>query len=261
MFPCLVLAAATAMEMRAVIRGLGLALPVPDIGSGITAAVGVFPVRLIVCGIGPLAAAFAAGRLAGEGALSPATCRGLLSLGIAGSYDAAAAPVGSVVLASREIWPEYGLVTERGVDAEALGFPLAGKKDDADPPPVWNSLPLDPAAALAAMGLRDFRPASRVRNDGPESGSDGFFATAGPSVTVAGVSATAVRAADLAVRHAALTENMEGFPLALAARQAGVPFAEIRSVSNVTGDRSAAAWDIPAALDALALAVAALFPA
>lgn len=246
-----ILAAATGMEMRAVVKGLGLAVPAPEVGEYAAARVRDIPVTLVVCGIGPLAAAYAAGRLAGEGALCPLRCRGLISFGIAGTYNSAAAPLGSVALATEEIWPEYGLATETGVDAVALGFPLAGKKDDTVPPPVWNALSLDPAKAIAAMGLNgitalpDTPGVPRV--------------VMGPGVTVAGVSGTAARAAELASRYNALTENMESFPLALAARNAGVPFAEIRAVSNLVGDRGKEAWDIPASLQSLERAVRLLF--
>lgn len=245
------LVTATAMEMRAVIQGLCLDKPAPEAGEAVTAEVRGIPIRLAVSGIGPLAAAFAMGRFAGEGDLSPGRCRGVLSLGIAGTYAVNRAPVGSVAMATREIWPEYGLFTENGVDPVALGFPLMGKKEDASPSPVWDSLSLAPAEGLAAMGLNDPGTAPRM--------AENPFVTTGPSITVAAVSGTMARARELAARHSGLTENMEGFPLALAAARAGVPFAEIRSVSNVVGDRSAAAWNIPGALAALTRAVSLVF--
>ena len=246
-----IIAAATAMEMRAVIEGLRLDAASPDAGGTAAVRVRDMPVRLAVTGIGPLAAAFCAGRLAGRNFLSPETCRGVLCAGIAGTYDAAAAPIGSVALADKEIWPEYGLFTETGVDAKALGFPLAGNKNDTAPPPVWDSLALDPGAAFAAMGLYDPRTAPRMAENPP--------VRTGPSITVAACSGTPARAREIAARHAALTENMEGFPLALAAWQADVPFAEMRAVSNIVGDRSRDAWDIPASLAALSRAVSLVF--
>lgn len=244
----LLLLTATAFEMRAVLGGAGLSCAPPETGDAVTRIRDV-PVRCVVTGVGPLAAAHAAGRLAGEGILSPGGCRGLLLAGIAGTYAPERAPVGSLVLADREIWPEYGLRTEAGVCAESLGFPLAGEK--GEPSAVWNALPLEPESAFAAMGLvpprRAFAPETGLR-----------FAV-GPSVTVAGVSGTAAVAGRIAGPYAALSENMEGFPLALAAREAGVPFAELRAVSNAAGERSAGAWDIPAALAVLGRAVAAVF--
>lgn len=253
----IIVIAATAMEMRAVMNGLREGFgegfdrdaPAPEPGEAVFGRVRDIPLRFVTSGIGPLAAAHAAGFLAGEGALDSAHCRGVLSLGIAGTYARNTAPIGSVVMATREIWPEYGLFTEEGVEAKALGFPLLGKKDD--PAPVWNELSLCPAAALAAMGLNDPSAA-------PREARNPVFA-AGPSVTVATVSGTLRRAEELAARHAGLTENMEGFPLALAAFRAGVPFAEIRAVSNLVGDRRPEAWDIPASLAALSRSASLLF--
>ena len=239
------------MEMRAVIRGLRLNTPVPSPGTCVSGVVRDIPVQLALTGIGPLAAAFAAGRLAGEKFFFPNRCRGLLCLGIAGTYAPNAAPIGSIVVASRETWPEYGLVTEDGINAEALGFPLLGNKTDTDLPPVWDSLPLNPTAALACMGLNDLTTVPRM--------AENPLVLGGSSLTVAGVSGTRSRAGYLAARHAAMTENMEGFPLALAAYDAGLPFAQIRSISNIVGDRSPAAWNIPAALAALTRATELLF--
>ena len=247
----IILVTATAMEMRVVMQGLGLDEAVPEPGESLTRRVRDIPVRFVCSGIGPLAAAFTMGSLAGEGALSPARGRGILSLGIAGTYARHVAPIGSVVMADAEIWPEYGLLTEHGVDPVALGFPLAGKKGDIAPSPVWDTLVLSPATALAAMGLAN--PAVVPRP------LESPLVVTGASVTVAAVSGTFSRAEELAVRYAALSENMESFPLALAATRLGIPFAEIRSVSNHVGDRSKEAWDIPAALVSLSYVSSVLF--
>lgn len=245
----LVVLAATPMEMRAVLQGAGHAAPAPEPGRDARIRHG--DVMFVVTGVGPLAAAFTLGSLAGEGMLDARRCRGIACFGVAGTYNAAAAPLGSVALATREIWPEYGLVTENGVDPEILGFPLDGAKGAASPPPVWNAMDLDPTAAFPAMGLRD--PAARPpRPQAPHW-------VAGPSVTVAGVSGTPARAAALAHEHNALTENMEGFPVALAARRACLPFIQARAVSNIAGRRDANAWAMTPALEALSRAVAQLF--
>ncbi len=244
----LVLFAATGMEMQAVAAGLGPDIPVPRTGETVSVRHNGRALLLAVTGVGPLAAAMAAGK---------ALCRtpapaGFICCGIAGTYAAQLAPLGSVVIASREIWPEYGLVTERGVDPVALGFPLAGSKDDTNPPPVWDTLELDPEGAFAALGL-----------PGPAAGDDADpsfpLVTRGPGLTVAGVSGTPNRARALAARYGALTENMEGFPLALAAREADVPFIELRAISNVVGERAPDAWNMPAALASLSRAAHRLF--
>ncbi len=50
---------------------------------------------------------------------------------------------------------------------------------------------------------------------------------------------------------AAAAEAMEGYGVGVAAQNAGVPFLEIRAVSNPVGPRDRAAWRIGDALSAL----------
>jgi futalosine hydrolase len=74
----------------------------------------------------------------------------------------------------------------------------------------------------------------------------------GTIVTVNTVTGTADRAAVLASRFPdAVAEAMEGYGVAVAAARAGVPFAELRTISNPVGPRDRAAWNITAALSAL----------
>jgi futalosine hydrolase len=160
--------------------------------------------------------------------------RGVLHLGIAGSFDLTAAPLGELVVATQEIWPEYGVRQADGT-LTPLGFPML---DDV-PEPV---LRLDPDAAAQALGLS--LPRQWIR---------------GPALTGAGVTGDPVLAARLHRQWQAVTESMEGFGVALAARLAGVPFLEVRSISNAVGERDKRRWDVPAALAALAHATQTLF--
>jgi futalosine hydrolase len=73
----------------------------------------------------------------------------------------------------------------------------------------------------------------------------------GPVLTVSSATGTDERAAELAARHGAAAEAMEGWGVAEAARRRGLPVAELRTISNVVGRRDRASWDIPAALAAL----------
>jgi len=50
----------------------------------------------------------------------------------------------------------------------------------------------------------------------------------------------------------AAAEAMEGFGVAVAAQNMGIPFLEIRAVSNPVGPRNRGAWKIEAALERLA---------
>lgn len=188
----------------------------------------------LLCGVGPLNAALnlglALGRLEAKGMMP----QGVLNLGIAGTFDREALPIGGIVIAESEIWPEYGLRTARGVSSRSLKYPLATTPEG----PVWNSIDLHPEKNLLLLGLE-------VKKDIPSVVRNGV------GVTVAGVSATPERAWQLRTGCSALFENMEGFALALTALKAKLPFVEIRSVSNQAGSRNPDQWNVPLALERL----------
>jgi futalosine hydrolase len=188
--------------------------------------------ELLLCGVGPLAAALSLGhRLGREGKLRHAgELQGILNLGLAGTYDPDKAPVGSLVLATDEAYPEYGIWTHYEDKRMPLSFPqaeIAGRK-------VFSQLALEPDRALGNIGLNWHSGLQR-----------------GGSITVAGVSGTPQRAGRMALFANGLTENMEGFPLALGAAAAHIPFVELRAVSNIAGQRPPHGWNIPAALASL----------
>jgi futalosine hydrolase len=82
---------------------------------------------------------------------------------------------------------------------------------------------------------------------------------AGPVLTVSTVTGTLAGTRDLIARHPdAVAEAMEGFGVATAATQAGVPFGELRTISNPVGPRDRAAWRIGDALEGLSEAFASL---
>jgi futalosine hydrolase len=81
----------------------------------------------------------------------------------------------------------------------------------------------------------------------------------GTILTVATVTGTAEGADALLGRYPdAVAEAMEGAGVAAAAVRHGVPFAEVRAISNAVGPRDRAAWRIPDALTALGAAVTAV---
>ncbi|MDR3640354.1 MAG: futalosine hydrolase [Humidesulfovibrio sp.] len=225
--PVLVVAA-TGLELSA---ALGVRA---DLRQGEILETDVFGRRVLALatGIGVVNAALELGR-----ALRPGIS-GVLNLGVAGSFDLGAHPVGAVRLVERECWPEYGLLATGAVaaDVRGLGFALnaVAKAPPADgAEAIFESLAWDAQAALAALGL-----------------AAGGWGTAS-SLTVSGVTADAQRAGALHERFGAGLENMEGFALAYGARRAGLPFAELRAVSNAVGVRPPESWDLPGALSAL----------
>ncbi|MCL1985556.1 MAG: futalosine hydrolase [Betaproteobacteria bacterium] len=185
----------------------------------------ILPIRpgLTACvtGVGPVNAGIALGRLL---ALRHETAC-VLNLGLAGSFDPAHAPLGSCTLVTEEIWPEYGLLGDKGTDATGLGFAQwehCGLR-------VFDRLPLH--TDVTDFGL-------------PQP----IDAIPGISLTVAGVSASAKRADMLTQRYHPLSENMEGFAVALACARQHIPCVGLRVLSNKVGSRAQKDRAFPLAL-------------
>ncbi|MCI3923019.1 futalosine hydrolase [Paenibacillus sp. TRM 82003] len=177
---------------------------------------------VVVAGVGPaLAAARTAKALAaGAGAYGL-----VVSAGIGGGFPGRA-DVGSLVVADAIVAADLGAETADGfLSVDELGFGSA-------------RAPVD--AALAARWARALVDA-------------GLVAALGPVLTVSTATGTAATAAARAVRTpGAAAEGMEGYGVAIAAHDAGVPALELRAISNAVGPRDRAAWRIGDALAALA---------
>jgi len=228
----LILATATRREMISALqpfsRPEGLSY-----GKPVEWSVKARPCLLLITGIGPLNAAMHLAR-----ALSSLdSVAGVLNLGIGGSFDLSGLPLLQLCSVQEEIWPEFGLWTDQGLEPRALKFPLGKNREGS----VWDRIELEPESAAAEMGLKLPRAWPRVR-----------------SLSVAGVSGTMDRAARLQQRYAAGLENMEGFAMGWACLQAGAPFLECRSVSNLVGSRRDEDWDLRGALGMLGPALACL---
>jgi len=189
---------------------------------------------LTVTGVGLVNAAMAVGRL-----LDRPDVTGMVNLGIAGAYDVGEYPLGTACYVWQEDWPEFGLLDEEGsVDPKAIGFPLGHVGDKA----IWNRILLNPVNDAEKMGLS--LPETCLRTT---------------SVSVSSVTGTDERAGWLKISCNGDLENMEGFALAFGAAQKGVPFLEIRTVSNLVGSRWEEDWDLNGALDKLGNVTAELF--
>ena len=245
MRPVLVVAA-TALELRAALGGrdvpeaaAGGAVPWVFVGNRAGMRAGFL---LTVTGIGVLNSAFVLGRVLAENDV-----RAVIDLGVAGSFDTQRLPVGATCVVRREIWPEYGVAGERGVDAEALGFPLG----EIGGRPVLDRVELDPRGAARAAGAT--LPEAWPFVDG---------------LTVSAVTGTPDRARMLRERYGTdsgmferpmMIESMEGFALAYGCARAGIPLLEIRTISNPVGSRAREDWNLDAGLRALEHAMSLMF--
>jgi futalosine hydrolase len=73
----------------------------------------------------------------------------------------------------------------------------------------------------------------------------------GPILTVSTVTGTDARAGQLAERHGAVAEAMEGWGVLTAALPHSLPVLEVRTVSNLVGVRDLTTWDLPSAFASL----------
>ncbi|MBU2667625.1 futalosine hydrolase [Actinoplanes bogorensis] len=172
-------------------------------------------------GVGPAAAAAGTARLLATGRFEA-----VVSAGIAGGF-VGRAPVGAVVVGARSIAADLGAETPDGfLTVDELGFGTSVL--ESDPELVRSLTTTLPGAVL------------------------------GDIVTLSTVTGTAATAERLAARYPqAVAEAMEGFGVAVAA--AGLPFAELRSISNPVGPRDRAAWRLKEAFAALSTASAAVW--
>jgi futalosine hydrolase len=193
---------------------------------------GVGPTQIAVepVGVGPAAAAAGTARLLALADAQGAPYQALICAGIAGGFPTRA-PVGATVLATRTIAADLGAESPEGfIPIEDLGF-------------GQSIIPAD--EALLAV-LKEALPE----------------ALTGDILTLATVTGTTETATRLAQRFPhAVAEAMEGYGAAQAARQANIPFAELRTISNPVGPRDRKSWRLSEALAALQTAAQSLhFP-
>ncbi|MFC8615525.1 futalosine hydrolase [Micromonospora purpureochromogenes] len=184
-------------------------------------------------GVGPAVAGAATARLLTLAEAAGRPYRAVVSAGIGGGFAGRVA-VGATVLGTRSVAADLGAESPEGfIPVDELGMPPellgGGPTVDADPELL--------AALRAAL---------------PE-------AVVGAVLTVSTVTGTAASTKALADRHPdAVAEAMEGYGVAVAAAHAGLPFAELRTVSNPIGPRDRGSWRMREAFTALTAAARAL---
>jgi futalosine hydrolase len=171
-------------------------------------------------GVGVAAAAAATARALHMAETTGAAFDAVVSMGIGGGV-ATRVELGATVLGARSLAADLGASSPDGfISIDDLGF---------------GSSTVD----------ADVRLTGAIRSGLPD-------AVVGDILTVSTVTGTVAEAAALVARHPdAVAEAMEGYGVATAAALSGVPFAEIRTISNHIGPRDRSTWQIPRALAAL----------
>lgn len=183
------------------------------------------PVVLAVAGIGKanMAAAVAtAGQMSRPGAV--------LLVGIGGAYPGTAGrdalALGSVATAASE----YDLDLGVGAGAQWRGLETVGFPSVATEPPTYNLVPCHAAASRAA--------------------ADAVGCPLLPFATSDSITADAAAAARIASATGAAIESMEGVAAAQVCLRLGLPFVELRAVSNAVGVRDKSEWRVAEAIEA-----------
>ncbi len=184
-----------------------------------------FPVRWVITGVGPAAAAHSITRdICTKGRPS-----GVLIAGIAGAYSHSGLEPGKICIASSESFGDLGRCSKKGIERiEIPGSDSLKIRFDLSVH-VENILP------RLETRLPDF---SLV-----------------PMTTVSCSSGCRKRAEDIAEFTGAMVENMEGAAIVQSCLALDVPVWEIRTISNEAGESDKTKWHFDLALSRLSHAV------
>lgn len=152
----------------------------------------------------------------------------VINIGIAGSYDLDEFPIASAAVISREYFGDLGFETDKGF-ADLFRCGIIGK----DEFPYTDG-------ALA----RQLLPYSNIEDAISRYKS-------GVGVTIQCITGDISRVEELKRLYTPHIESMEGAAVYYAALMEGVPCFEIRTVSNVVGERDSRKWKTMEALETL----------
>lgn len=172
---------------------------------------------VMLAGVGPISAGIQTTK-----ALAASKYDLVINMGIAGGF-VDKAEIGSLVIANEIVSADLGAESPEGfITLDELGFGASTRvKTDGD---------------LVEVLLESSKGA-------------GLSVRAGNILTLSSVTGTAETSLKLQLREpGALAEAMEGYGVAIAAKEFGVPVLEIRSISNPIGPRDRSAWRIKDAL-------------
>jgi futalosine hydrolase len=177
-------------------------------------------VILGISGIGKTNAAHAATILLEK--FSP-SC--IVNFGIGGAYPSSGLRIGDIAVAEKEVYADEGVLLKDGLHLlETTGIPLLKVRSRK----YFNEFPADKRLLRLAL-----KAAASVAHS-----KSGVF------LTVSACTGTKKRAKELEGRFSPLCENMEGAAIAHICRIYGIPFVEIRGISNIVEDRDKSKWDI-----------------
>lgn len=154
----------------------------------------------------------------------------IVNFGIGGAYPSSGLKVGDIAVAEKEVYADEGVLLKDGIHSlEMMDIPLLkvrGRK-------YFNEFPAD--KRLSRQALKAAGAIAHCKS--------GIF------LTVSACTGTRKRAGELVAKFSPLCENMEGAAIAHICRIYGIPFVEIRGISNIVEDRDKGKWDIKLATE------------
>ena len=152
----------------------------------------------------------------------------IINIGVGGAYPGSGLKTGDVAVAVKEIYGDEGVADSGSWSSlKKIGIPLVQKGSRK----YFNEFP-----------VRLPRIVRRGKGDAP-----GFQVKSGNFVTVSAATGTNNRAGELEKRFRAVCENMEGAAIAQVCTIYGIPFFEIRGISNIAGVRDKRKWSLGSA--------------
>lgn len=154
----------------------------------------------------------------------------ILNFGIGGAYPSSGLKVGDIAVAEKEVYADEGVLLKDGLHSlEVTGIPLLKARGRC----YFNEFPVD--KRLSRLAVKASATVAHCRS--------GVF------LTVSACTGTRKRAGELVRRFSPLCENMEGAAIAHICRLYGIPFVEIRGISNIVENRNKEKWDIKLAAE------------
>ncbi len=148
----------------------------------------------------------------------------VINFGTGGLYPGAGGKDTHLAVAEKEIYADEGVLLEKGFyDLSFMKLSIA----TGVTPPLFNEIPIDK------------RLFSTLKKAAKKTGPPIAWGT---FLTVSTVTGTDKRAKQLRRRYGAVCENMEGAAVGHVAYLYGIPFGEIRGISNTVGRRDRRNW-------------------
>jgi TetR/AcrR family transcriptional regulator len=157
----------------------------------------------------------------------------VIQTGCCGAFQESGLKIGDIAIATEEIDAQLGIESS---SADGMPDPLPFMLFNSDSGQYNQCYPVD--SQLIRTAYQEVKPLIK---------DIGINLKKGAFITVSTITSTDDRARALYKKYRPIAEQMEGSASAFICLLYGIPFAEIRGVSNIAGKRDRHTWDLPRA--------------